>query len=105
MAAGRPVICLDIGGPASQVTPEAGFVIPATNPKETVAAMASALGKLAGDRALLMSMSAKGRARVREKFTQRVMGAAMNAFYLEAVALHAASGSRTMGGYSNALPR
>ena len=97
MAAGRPVICLDIGGPASQVTPETGFVVPATTPEETVAAMAAALGRLAGDRALLASMSAKARARVREKFTLRITGMAMNAFYQQAAALHATSTSRTKG--------
>ncbi len=31
LAAGRPVACLDIGGPAAQITPETGFAAPATN--------------------------------------------------------------------------
>ena len=34
LAAGRPVGCLNIGGPASQITPETGFAAPATNPAE-----------------------------------------------------------------------
>ncbi len=72
LAAGRPVICLDIGGPASQVTPETGFAAPATTPAEAVDAMASFLADIAGNRARLAEMSARARARVREKFTARL---------------------------------
>jgi len=86
MAAGRPVVCLDIGGPASQVTAECGFVAPATNPEEAVRAMAGYLTRVAGDRALLAEMSEKARARVREKFTMKAMGTAISAFYEQAVA-------------------
>jgi glycosyltransferase involved in cell wall biosynthesis len=89
MAAGRPVVCLDIGGPASQVTSETGFVAPATTPKEAVEAMAAFLTRIAEDRKLLLEMSAKGRARVREKFTMRELGSAFNSLYEQAVAMHA----------------
>lgn len=89
MAAGRPVVCLDIGGPASQVTAETGFVAPARNPEEAIEAMAAFLTRIAGDRALLAQMSAQARARVREKFTMRTMGAAISSFYEQAVAAHA----------------
>ena len=41
MAAGRPVICLDLGGPAVQVTPETGFKVRASNPKQAVEDIAS----------------------------------------------------------------
>jgi len=90
LAAGRPVVCLDIGGPASQVTPETGFAAPATTPAEAVEAMASFLARVAGNRSLLASMSLKARASVREKFTMRVMGSAINAFYQQAATSHAA---------------
>ncbi|MFM6845653.1 MAG: glycosyltransferase family 4 protein, partial [Dolichospermum sp.] len=36
MAAGRPVICLDLGGPAVQVTEETGFKIAADEPYQVV---------------------------------------------------------------------
>lgn len=94
LAAGRPVICLDIGGPASQVTPETGFAAPATTPAEAVAAMAAFLARVAGDRALLASMSAKARDRVREKFTMRTVGSALEAFYQQAAAGHATATRR-----------
>jgi glycosyltransferase involved in cell wall biosynthesis len=86
LAAGRPVVCLDLGGPAAQVTNEVGFVAPATTPAEAVAAMAAFLERVAGDRALLAAMSAKAKARVREKFTMRALGAAINTYYHEALA-------------------
>jgi hypothetical protein len=43
-------------------------------------------------------MSAKARARVREKFTMRIMGLAFDSFYQQAAALHAPSAPRTTGG-------
>lgn len=94
LAAGRPVVCLDIGGPASQVTPETGFAAPAVTPADSVAAMAAFLEKIDADRALLATMSANAKARVREKFTMRILGAAINNFYQEAVSTHAKAVNR-----------
>jgi glycosyltransferase involved in cell wall biosynthesis len=91
MAAGRPVICLNIGGPAIQVTPETGFIAPAKTPEESVQAMASFLTRLDEDRVLLAEMSARARIRVREEFTVNKIGAATSALYAEAVAIHAES--------------
>jgi glycosyltransferase involved in cell wall biosynthesis len=98
LAAGRPVVCLDIGGPASQITPETGFAAPVASPGDAVQAMASFLTELAGNRALLASMSAKARERVREKFTMRMMGAAIESFYQQAVVSHATSGAAAVEG-------
>jgi glycosyltransferase involved in cell wall biosynthesis len=49
MAAARPVICLAIGGPATQVTPQTGFVIPAITPEESVRGIAVAMRQLVDD--------------------------------------------------------
>jgi glycosyltransferase involved in cell wall biosynthesis len=89
MAAGRPVVCLDVGGPASQVTPETGFIAPATTPKEAVEAMAAFLTRIAENRGLLLEMSVKARARVREKFSMRKLGGAFISLYEQAIAMHA----------------
>ncbi len=97
LAAGRPVVCLDIGGPASQVTAETGCAAPATTPAEAVAAMASFLANVAGNRARLAEMSARAKARVREKFTMRQLGVAINGFYHQALALHTPSRSHAHG--------
>ena len=43
MAASRPVICLDLGGPAIQVTQETGFKISAHTPEQTVRDLAKAI--------------------------------------------------------------
>ena len=85
MASGRPVACLDIGGPASQITPETGFAAPATTPAEATAALAGFLEKINRDRALLARMSAAARAHVRENFTMRKINEQMRGFYREAV--------------------
>jgi glycosyltransferase involved in cell wall biosynthesis len=88
MASGRPVVCLDLGGPAVQVTAETGFVAPATTPEEAVPAMASYLVTIDQNRALLAETSVRCRARVRAEFTMNRTGAALDACYAEAVALH-----------------
>ncbi len=88
MAAGRPVGCLDIGGPASQITPETGFAAPATNPAEAVAALAGFLGRIDRDRRLLATMSAAARAHVQKQFTMRQINERMRMFYGEAVEQH-----------------
>jgi glycosyltransferase involved in cell wall biosynthesis len=93
MAAGRPVVCLDIGGPAVQVTPETGFIAAPTTPAEAVAEMAGFLTRISGDRELLRKMSLRARARVREEFTMRKIGAAIDSLYERAVAMHGKSGA------------
>jgi glycosyltransferase involved in cell wall biosynthesis len=89
MAAGRPVACLDIGGPASQITPDTGFAAPATNPAEAVAALAGFLEKIDRDRMRLAAMSVAARAHVQQHFTMRRINETMRHFYAEAVARHA----------------
>jgi glycosyltransferase involved in cell wall biosynthesis len=69
MAAGRPVICLDLGGPALQVTEETGFKIPAYAPEQVVKDMVEAMRKLALDADLRRRMGEAGRWRVWEAFS------------------------------------
>ena len=88
LAAGRPVGCLNIGGPASQITPETGFAAPATNPAEAVAALANFLERLDRDRALLARMSAAARLHAQKNFSSRAVNGRMREFYSEAVAQH-----------------
>jgi glycosyltransferase involved in cell wall biosynthesis len=88
LAAGRPVVCLDIGGPASQITPGTGFAGPATNPEEAVAAMAAFLERINRDRPFLAQLSANARERVRQHFTMRQYGRVMRSFYADAINAH-----------------
>jgi len=68
MAAGRPVICLDLGGPALQVTEETGFKTPAITPEQVVNDLAEAMLRLARDPELRKRMGEAARKRVNEYF-------------------------------------
>jgi glycosyltransferase involved in cell wall biosynthesis len=69
MAAGRPVICLDLGGPALQVTERTGIKVPAREPEQTVRDLATALTRLAADPVLRARLGFAARQRVQEHFT------------------------------------
>lgn len=60
MATGRPVICLDLGGPGTQVTKSTGVKIPALTPKQAVNEMASAMQLLAENSQLREQMGTSG---------------------------------------------
>lgn len=69
MAAGRPVICLDLGGPSLQVTENTGFKIPARSPEQAVKDMAEAMMKLATNEILRRKMGEAARRRVMKEFS------------------------------------
>lgn len=68
MAAGRPIICLALGGPNVQVTPDTGIAIEAVTPEQITSDLADAFLRLARDPALQQRMGAAGRERVRAEF-------------------------------------
>ncbi|MBD1936050.1 glycosyltransferase family 4 protein [Microcoleus sp. FACHB-68] len=74
MALGRPVICLDLGGPATQVTDETGIKVPAVDPEKAVKGLAEAISRLAGDQALRERMGQAGQKRLKEVFDWDVKG-------------------------------
>lgn len=86
MAAGRPVLCLDLGGPSVQVTEETGFKIPAHNPLQAVDALAQAMSHLAKEPELRLSMGQAGQQRVREMFSWEAKGQALAQLYEEILA-------------------
>jgi glycosyltransferase involved in cell wall biosynthesis len=83
MAAGRPVICLDLGGPAAQVTPETGFKVPAHDPEQAVSDLSTAMVSLATDDHLCLQMGLSGQQRVRESYTWEVKGKQLAQVYEE----------------------
>ena len=85
MAAGRAIICLDLGGPALQVTEETGFKVPANNPEQTVNDMAEAMLKLARDLDLRKQMGEAAQKRVAEHFDWDKKGEWINELYQEIV--------------------
>ena len=81
MAAGRPVLCLDLGGPAVQVTDETGFKIPAHTPEQTVQDLSSAMRRLAQEPDLREKMGAAGKKLVREQYSWQVKGEQLSQLY------------------------
>jgi len=69
MAAGKPVICLDLGGPAIQVTESTGFRISAGTVAQAVRDMAGALARLADCPGLRDEMGKAAVTRVRDEFS------------------------------------
>ena len=81
MAAGRPVICLDLGGPALQVTEETGIKVPATSPQQAVCDLAAAMLRLAQDPALRFRLGQAGHQRVAAQFDWGQKGILMANLY------------------------
>lgn len=87
MASGRPVICLDLGGPAVQVTAETGFKIPAHDPDQAVREMTIAMTRLAKEPALRSQLGMAGRQRVNALFNWETKGKRLAEVYAT-IALH-----------------
>ncbi|MGB6015966.1 MAG: glycosyltransferase, partial [Nodosilinea sp.] len=81
MAASRPVVCLDLGGPALQVTEATGIKVPAHNPEKTIADMAKAMNRLANDSALRLQMGEAGQQRVKAEFNWDFIGQSLAQTY------------------------
>lgn len=64
MAARMPVLCLELGGPAVLVPPEAGVHVPARSPEQVTAGLREAMIRLAADPDLRRAMGEAGRRHV-----------------------------------------
>jgi glycosyltransferase involved in cell wall biosynthesis len=81
MGAGRPVICLDLGGPATQVTEETGFKIPAQSPEQAVQDLAKAMVHLAKEPELRIRMGEVGKKLVGRSRSWQAKGEQLAALY------------------------
>jgi glycosyltransferase involved in cell wall biosynthesis len=81
MAAGRPVVCLDLGGPALLVTEDSGIKVPATSPENVVSSLAARMMQLAEDPELRFSLGVAARRRIREQFDWAGKGPLMTRLY------------------------
>lgn len=81
MAAGRPAICLDLGGPAVQVTAETGFKVKASNPNQAVKDIASAMTQLAKNPRMRIHMAEAGRKLVRQTYSWQARGECLSQLY------------------------
>jgi glycosyltransferase involved in cell wall biosynthesis len=79
MAMGKPVVCLDTGGPAMHVNSECGIKVPVDSPAQAVIAMAEAMDDLYDDPSLKMRQGEEAVKRAREfylwdRLGERLMG-------------------------------
>jgi glycosyltransferase involved in cell wall biosynthesis len=74
MAAGRPIICLDLGGPSELVTPEVGIKVSSHTPEQTTEDLAEAMARLARDRCLCTQMGKAGQRKVKESYSWEAKG-------------------------------
>jgi glycosyltransferase involved in cell wall biosynthesis len=86
MAAGRPVICLDLGGPAAQVNPETGIKVSALNPAQSVNELSAAMVHLATNHHLCLQMGRVGQQRVRDFYSWEAKGKQFARIYEEIAA-------------------
>jgi glycosyltransferase involved in cell wall biosynthesis len=89
MASGRPVVCLDLGGPAIQVTDETGIKVQAISPEQAVASMVEGLSRLASDSVLRLQLGSAGRQRVTDCFDWNEKGKFLAAIYEDAIRVRA----------------
>jgi glycosyltransferase involved in cell wall biosynthesis len=85
LAAGLPVICLKAGGPATQVTPDCGFLVRPGTPQQVTADVEKILLGLARDPGLQVRLGKQGRRRVAEHFDWELKGWRMKSLYEELV--------------------
>lgn len=81
MAAGRPVVCLDLSGPALQVTEETGIKVAAITPDQVLQDWADAFYSLASNPKLRARLSRGARKRVAEHFDWDEKGLLMAKVY------------------------
>ncbi len=81
MAAGRPVVCLDLGGPAIQVTEETGFKATVRTSLEAVNDIATAMTQLGTDTELRQRMSKSAQKRASEVFAWEIKAQAQANLY------------------------
>lgn len=86
MVAGRPVICLDLGGPAIQVTEETGYKIPASDPDQVVRDLAESMTRLAVDPQLRVRLGQAAQKRASQVFSWDIKGQFFNQLYHEILA-------------------
>jgi len=91
MVAMRPVICLDLGGPAIQVANDRGIKVLGLNPNQTISDLADAMVQLAENPELRSQMGMAGRAHVSSSYTWDCKAEHYMAVYREALALSASA--------------
>lgn len=82
MAAGLPIVCLDLGGPATQVTEYTGIKVAARSPSQVVTDLRAAMVNLASDSDLRSAMGREARRRIRKKYLWERKADQLSAHYI-----------------------
>jgi len=83
MAAGRPVICLDLGGPALQVTQDTGIKIPVHSAQQIVQSLSEAMVYLAKHPDICAEMGTASQQRVRDTLSWSMKAREISNIYHE----------------------
>jgi glycosyltransferase involved in cell wall biosynthesis len=81
MAAGKPVICMDLAGPGLHVTENCGIKISPQTPDQAIKRIADALERLYGDQELLTRMGKAARCRAEEAYVLDKLGDRLREIY------------------------
>lgn len=81
MGAGRPVVCLDLGGPGLLVASDSGLKVPASHPEEAVSGLAEAMNRLSVSPELLFQLGSAARRRANSEFNARSRSRQFSQFY------------------------
>lgn len=98
MLCARPVVCLDIGGPALFVTDKTGYKVPPNEPQRVIEDLARAMSAIASDPAERARMGQAARASVAEHFRWDRKAAELERCYSEAMRLQDVAGVRRQTG-------
>ena len=96
MAAGKPVICLDLGGSAELVTDRTGIKVAANNPDQAVSDIARAMTVLGTNPDLRRTMAAAARQRVCDEYIWEKKGDRLDALYASVLSTVANSASTSL---------
>ena len=83
MAAGRPVICLNTGGPATQITNETGIKVSVESPQQVVQDLAKAMIFLVQEPGLYHRMSLAGKQHVQNHYSWEIKGQELAQLYVD----------------------
>lgn len=83
MAAARPILCLDLGGPSVQVDDETGIKVIGQEPEQAVHNLAQAMQRLASDRDLRECLGTAGRHKVQTQFNWEAKGKQLADLYTQ----------------------
>ena len=85
MAAGKPVVCLDVGGPSMHVTEASGFKVAPLNPIQATRDLTEALNRLYEEQALVLRLGKAARERAEQHYHWDKLGEQLIKIYADSL--------------------